>query len=120
MNLTKTKNRKHLGSRTFCRLVFLAFNLPFLSEIDVGRYIEQWQRDGHSMQPLDGANRGSVIDRHLQASKHTIFGGKFTGEDKPGEHDSDTDDCDSEPEEGEQESEQQQEQGCGVPRRRAF
>ena len=63
------------------------------------------------MQPLDGANRGSVIDRHLQASKHTIFGGKFTGEGKSGEHDSDTDGCDSEPEGGEQQ--QKQEEGEG-------
>ena len=49
MNLTKTKNRKHLGSRTFRRLVFLAFNLPFLSEIEVGRYIEQRQHDSYSL-----------------------------------------------------------------------
>ena len=90
--------------------MFLAFNLPFLSEIEVGRYIEQWQHDGHSMQPLDDANRGSVIDRHLEMSKHTIFGGKFTGEDKSGEHDSDTDDCDSDLEEGGQQQEQGEEQ----------
>ena len=89
---------------------FLKNFLLLLSDVEVSRYIEQWQHDGHSMQPLDDANRGSVIDRHLEMSKHTIFGGKFTGEDKSGEHDSDTDDCDSDLEEGGQQQEQGEEQ----------
>lgn len=45
-------------------------------------------------------------------SKHTIFGGKFTSEDKSGDHDSDTGDCDSEPDE-EQEEVQGEVQGGG-------
>ena len=34
MNLVKTKKRTNLGHYTFAALVFLAFNLPWLHEMD--------------------------------------------------------------------------------------
>ena len=97
MNLTKTKLRKHLGTRTFQRLVFLKFNLPHLHEVvDFDKYIVHWRANkkrSASSCPSHEANRGSVIRRHLGESTNTIFGGKYTGTfGDGGESDSETDD----------------------------
>ena len=73
MNLTKSRLRQALGDESFCALVFLSFNSPALSQVDLDRILERWEKDDHTL-GAKKANRGDVITRlERDGKKHTIF-----------------------------------------------
>ena len=66
MNLVKTKLRTGLGHGTYNDLVFLAFNLPFLHEIDYDVLVDAWIAAGRQLavgKQKDGDRSKQVLRR---------------------------------------------------------
>ena len=60
VTLTKNKLRTLLDDDIFADLVFLAFNLPYLHEIDTNLLVRAWKAAGHRL-PLNKNDADSIV-----------------------------------------------------------
>jgi hypothetical protein len=65
MNLVKTDKRRCLGDSIFADLVFLAFNLPWLHEIDIKLLVKAWKEAGHKL-PINKNDADSIVLTRLR------------------------------------------------------
>ena len=72
MQLVKSKLRTSLEDSTFACGVFLAYNLPYLHEIDLDVLVEAWRKSGHKL-PINKNEAESLVLRRLRARRSATF-----------------------------------------------
>ena len=66
VNLVKTKLRTNMNDDIYTDLVQLAFNLPFLHEIDIKLLVKAWKDAGHKL-PLNKNDADSIVLTRLRS-----------------------------------------------------